>query len=175
MRVNLDPAKLNVDLLVEMFGKWGNDYLTPDRIRAEPHQSSNSVLLVPPEEVDDFAGTGVTKPEHIRDIFARNFYFGSEADDSMTAVAFDPRLNRYGLKLNAILGSDIGHWDVPDMTRVMVEAYEMVEHGLITEDDFRDFTFGNVVRMHAGMNPDFFKGTAVEADVEAYKAELASV
>ena len=171
----LDPAKLDVDLLVEMFEKWGNDYLTPERIRAEPHQSSNSVLLVPPEEVDDFAGTGVTKPEHIRDIFARNFYFGSEADDSMTAVAFDPRLNRYGLKLNAILGSDIGHWDVPDMTRVMVEAYEMVEHGLITEDDFRDFTFGNVVRMHAGMNPDFFKGTAVEADVEAYKAELASV
>ena len=172
LRKNLDPAKLDVDLLVEKFEEWGNDYLTPERIRAEPHQSSNSVLLVPPEEVNDFAQTGVTKPEDIRDIFARNFYFGSEADDTMTAVAFDPKLNHFGLKLNAILGSDIGHWDVPDMTKVMVEAYEMVEDGHITEDDFRDFTYGNIVQMHTGMNPDFFKGTAVEADVEAYKAEL---
>ncbi len=172
LRENLDPAKLDVDLLVEMFGKWGNDYLTPERIRAEPHQSSNSVLLVPAEELDDFAQTGVTKPEDIRDIFRRNFYFGSEADDTMTAVAFDESLNHFGIKLNAILGSDIGHWDVPDMTKVMVEAYEMVKDGHITEDDFRDFTYGNIVQMHAGMNPDFFKGTAVEADVEAYKAEL---
>ena len=172
LRENLDPAKLDVDLLVEMFEKWGNDYLTPERIRAEPHQSSNSVLLVPAEELDDFAQTGVTKPEDIRDIFQRNFYFGSEADDTMTAVAFDESLNHFGIKLNAILGSDIGHWDVPDMTKVMVEAYEMVEDGHITEDDFRDFTYGNIVQMHAGMNPDYFKGTAVEADVEAYKAEL---
>jgi predicted TIM-barrel fold metal-dependent hydrolase len=172
LRKNLDPAKLDVDLLVEMFEKWGNDYLTPERIRAAPHQSANSVLLVPPEEVNDFAPTGVTKPEDIRDIFQRNFYFGSEADDTMTAVAFDPRLNHYGIKLNAILGSDIGHWDVPDMTKVMVEAYEMVEDGLITEDDFRDFTYGNVVQMHTGMNPNFFKGTAVEADVDAYMAGL---
>ncbi len=172
LRENLDPAKLDVDLLVEMFEKWGNDYLTPERIRAEPHQSSNSVLLVPAEELDDFAQTGVTKPEDIRDIFQRNFYFGSEADDTMTAVAFDEGLNHFGIKLNAIMGSDIGHWDVPDMTKVMVEAHEMVEDGHITEDDFRDFTYGNIVQMHAGMNPDFFKGTAVEADVEAYKAEL---
>lgn len=100
-----------------------------------------------------------------------NFYFGSEADDRMTAVAFDTKLNHYGARLNAILGSDIGHWDVPDMTQVMVEAYEMVEHGFITEDDFRDFTFGNVVEMHTGMNPDFLKGTVVENDVEKFKVE----
>ncbi|MCZ6876207.1 MAG: hypothetical protein O7G88_22200 [bacterium] len=113
-------------MLVEMFEKYGNDYLTPDRIRAEPHQPLSSQLFVPPEEVNDFALSGVEKPEDIRDIFATNFYFGSEADDRMTAVAFDTKLNHYGAKLNAILGSDIGHWDVPDMTRVMVGAYEMV-------------------------------------------------
>ena len=66
------------------------------------------------------------------------------------------------LKLNAIMGSDIGHWDVPDMTKVMVEAYEMVEDGLMTEEDFRAFSFGNVAAMHKGMNPDFFKGPVVE-------------
>ena len=171
LRENLDPARLDVDLLVEMFEKYGNDYLTPDRIRESPHQPTASQLFVPPEEVNDFAPTGVEKPQDIRDIFAANFYFGCEADDRMNAIAFDTRINHYGLKLNAILGSDIGHWDVPDMTRVMVEAYGMVEDGFLTEDDFRDFTFGNVVGMHAGMNPDFFKGTVVEDAVEKLKAE----
>ena len=175
LRKNLDPAKLDVELLVEMFEKYGNDYLTPERIRAEPYQSINSNLAVPPEEVNDFAPAGVSKPEDIRDIFNANFYFGCEADDRLNAVAFDTRINHYGLKLNAILGSDIGHWDVPDMTRVMVEAHEMVEDGFITEDDFRDFSYGNVVGMHAGMNPDFFKGTVVEDAVEKLKAENGAV
>ena len=167
LKETLDPAALDVDLLVEMFEEYGNDYLTPERIRKEPHQcvTSNN-LFVAPEEMDDFKPTGVKKGEDIRDIFQRNFYFGCEADDRLNAVAFDTRLNHYGLKLNAILGSDIGHWDVPDMTKVMVEAHEMLEDGFITEDDFRDFTFGNVVRMHTGMNPDFFKGTVVEKQVD---------
>ncbi|MEE8332528.1 MAG: amidohydrolase family protein [Alphaproteobacteria bacterium] len=171
LRVHLDPAKLDVDLLVEMFEKYGNEYNTPERIRAEPHQSVNSNLFVPPEEVDDFAPTGVTKPEDIRDIFDANFYFGCEADDRLNGVAFDARINHFGLKLNAILGSDIGHWDVPDMTKVMVEAYEMVEDGFMDDDDFRDFTFGNVVNMHAGMNPDFFKGTVVEDAVSSFMSQ----
>ena len=175
LKLNLDPAKLDVDLLVEMFEKYGNEYLTPERIRKEPHQSINSNLFVPAEELDDFAATGVTKPEDIRDIFDANFYFGSEADDRMTAVAFDSKLNHYGARLNAILGSDVGHWDVPDMTKVMVEAYEMVEDGYITEDDFRDFSYGNVVEMHTGMNPDFFKGTVVEDEVEKFKAQNAAI
>lgn len=174
LRENLDPAKLDVELLVEMFEKYGNEYLTPDRIRENPHQSVNSNLFVPPEEVNDFAPTGVKQPEHIRDIFQKNFYFGCEADDRLNGVAFDSRINHYGLKLNAILGSDIGHWDVPNMTKVMVEAYEMIEDGFMTDDDFRDFTFGNVVSMHAGMNPNFFKGTVVEKEVEAFLAEKGS-
>ena len=93
----------------------------------------------------------------------------------MNAVAFDTRINHLGARLNAILGSDIGHWDVPDMTKVMVEAYELVDDGFITTDDFRDFTFGNVVAMHTGMNPDFFKGTVVEDQVESFKAERAAI
>ena len=38
----------------------------------------------------------------------------------------------------------------------------MVEHGLITDDDFRDFMFTNPVRFWGESNPDFFKGTVVE-------------
>ena len=168
---NLDPAKLNVDLLVEMFKEYGNEYLTPERIRGNPHHPVSSQLFVPPEEVDDFTPAGIEGPEDICRIFNDNFYFGSEADDRMTAVGFDTKLNHYGLKLKAILGSDIGHWDVPDMTKVMVEAYEMVERDYISGDDFRDFTFSNVVEMHTGMNPDFFKGTVVEGAVGKFMAE----
>jgi len=65
-------------------------------------------------------------------------------------------------RLNAIFSSDIGHFDVPDMTAVVPEAYELVEHGLITEFDFRDFMFANAVRFWGEVNPDFFKGTVVE-------------
>jgi hypothetical protein len=92
----------------------------------------------------------------------------------MTALAFDTELNHYGARLNAILGSDIGHWDVPDMTKVMVEAYELVEDGFLNENDFRDFTFGNVAEMHTGMNRNFFKGTVVEGAVEKLVADRAA-
>ena len=40
-----------------------------------------------------------------------------------------PGVNPFGARLKAIFSSDIGHWDVPDMTEVLEEAYEMVEHG----------------------------------------------
>ena len=60
-------------------------------------------------------------------------------------------------------------WGI-DMTKVMVEAYEMVEDGLMSDDDFKAFTFGNVVEMHTGMNPDFFKGTVIEDAVAGVEA-----
>ena len=65
----------------------------------------------------------------------------------------------------AVFSSDIGHWDVPDMTTVLEEAYGLVEHGVLDEAEFRAFTFANAARLHAGMNPAFFTGTVVEADV----------
>jgi len=40
-------------------------------------------------------------------------------------------------------------------------------HELISETDFRDFVFANPVRLWAGNNPDFFKGTVVEQDARA--------
>jgi hypothetical protein len=46
----------------------------------------------------------------IKDRFVPHFYFGCEADDPITARAFDTKKNPYGAKLNAIFNSDIGHW-----------------------------------------------------------------
>jgi hypothetical protein len=48
------------------------------------------------------------------------------------------------------------------MAEVVPEAYELVEHGLITGDDFRDFMFANAVRFWGQVSPDFFAGTVVE-------------
>jgi len=50
---------------------------------------------------------------------------------------------------------------------VLTEAWELVEDGLICEADFHDFVFGNPVRLWAGNNPDFFKGTVVESAARA--------
>ena len=84
-----------------------------------------------PAALDDWSRCGIEKREDIRDLFVPNFYFGCEADDPINAMAFDTRKLPFGARLNAIFSSDIGHWDVPDMTEVTEEAHEMVEHGLI--------------------------------------------
>ena len=103
--------------------------------------------------------------EDIRDLFTPNFFFGCEADDPMNAWAFNAKVNPFEARLGAMVSSDIGHWDVPDMRDVLAEAYELVERESLTETDFRDFTFSNPVKLHAGMNPDFFRGTVVEQEV----------
>jgi hypothetical protein len=50
----------------------------------------------------------------------------------------------------------------PEMKDVTAEAYELVEDGQISEEDFREFVFLNPIRLWKHGNPDFFKGTAVE-------------
>ncbi len=121
--------------------------------------------------IDDFARCAIQRGEDIRELFVSPFYFGCESDDPMTALAFDTKKNPYGARINAIYASDIGHWDVPDQRYVVGEAYEMVERGLISEDDFRDFVFANPVKLWAGMNPDFFKGTVVEQQAKKILSE----
>lgn len=115
--------------------------------------------------VDDWAPCRIERVEDIRDLFVPNFYFGCEADDPMNAWAFNRQVNPFGVQLKAIFSSDIGHWEVPDMTEVVEEAHELVEERVITEEDFRDFVFTNPATLWTDMNPDFFKGTAVEDQV----------
>jgi hypothetical protein len=114
------------------------------------------------EQLDDFAAAHVNSSEELRRQFTDHFFFGCEADDPTTAWAFDRHGNH---RLNPIFSSDVGHFDVTDMSEVLEEAHELVEHGLIDMDDFRQFVFGNAARLHTAMNPDFFKGTVVESAV----------
>jgi len=48
---------------------------------------------------------------------------------------------------------------------VVPEAFQMVEKGHVTEQDFREFTFANAAPLHTRNNPGFFKGAVVEQAV----------
>lgn len=161
---HMDPAKLDMALMEEMFERYGDKHLTRAAIKANP-DLYNAKLDEDRSKLDDFAASGVTSKQDIHDLFVPNFYFGCEADDRTTAYAFNDRLNARGAKLKAFFSSDIGHWDVPDLTKVLTDAWRLVEHKLITEEDFHSFTCANPAMMHARVNPDFFKGTAVESEV----------
>jgi hypothetical protein len=67
-----------------------------------------------------------------------------------------------------LFGSDIGHFDVSDMSACVVEAHKLVKKGVVTEDDFRRQMFENPARLWGESNPDFFKGTTVEKEVAAF-------
>lgn len=42
------------------------------------------------------------------------------------------------------------------------EAYELVEDGLLSEEDFRAMVFTNAAKFWTSTNPNFFQGTIVE-------------
>jgi predicted TIM-barrel fold metal-dependent hydrolase len=155
------PSKLDKKALLDFAQKYGRDSMVEAIGRGEGLDESSG-LTGGVEDVDDYYRCKIAKKEDIRDLFVPRFYFGCEADDPVNAWAFNRKSNPMGARLNALFSSDIGHFDVPDMTDVVPEAYELVEHGLITDDDFRDFMFTNAVRFWGEVNPDFFKGTAVE-------------
>ena len=64
-----------------------------------------------------------------------------------------------------MFSSDVGHFDVIDMSEVLEEAYELVDHELISVDAFKEFTFTNAAKLHTAQNPQYFDGTVVEQAV----------
>ena len=49
---------------------------------------------------------------------------------------------------------------------VLTEAWEMVDHELMSPGDFRAFTFENPAMLHLSVNPNYFRGTVLEAAAE---------
>ncbi len=90
-----------------------------------------------------------------------NFYFGCEADDLSVHRALDARGNPMRARLQPIFSSDIGHWDVPDISAVLLESHRLVDKGILTDTDYRDFVFTYPARLHLKANPEFFAGTAI--------------
>ena len=156
-----DPDRLDRALFAELVRRDGPESF---RARLDRLDEGLAFLSDPGEDrgaLDEFARSGIASPEDVRDVFARQYFFGCEADDPTNAFAFDARVNPHGTRLRAMFASDIGHWDVPDVLEVLPEAYELVERGLLDERDFRAFAFENVVRLFGGTNARFFEGTVV--------------
>ena len=160
----LDPDLLDVDALMVLFEQYGDDRVRAGLTELRTYFARPSAR---PEQLDEFAAAALESVADIRDRFVPNFYFGCEADDRLVAWAFAERVNPAGARLRPIFGSDISHWDVPDMTEPVEEAYELVDDGVIGEREFSELMFLNPARLHGGMNPDFFAGTVCETAVRA--------
>jgi predicted TIM-barrel fold metal-dependent hydrolase len=161
----VDPDKLDLELLMGYIERYG-DETTLRHIDAARAFYDRPFPPIP--ERDDFWRAAPADAAEVVALFVPRYYIGCEADDPSVSWAFNTRTNPLGSKVRAMFGSDVGHWDVTDVGEVVVEAWEMVEDGLITEDDFREFMFWNPVELHAGTNPDFFVGTRVEHEVAAF-------
>lgn len=157
----MDPRKLDRDLLMNMAVKYGyDDIVAALKARDGWPDPELANLTGNIANLDDFSACKIARKQDWIDLYATPFYFGCEADDRSNAIAFG-KTNPFGAKLNAIYSSDIGHFDVIDMRDPLPEAFELVEDGFITEDNFRDFTFANAVHLWGTQNPRFFEGTAV--------------
>jgi predicted TIM-barrel fold metal-dependent hydrolase len=180
---------VGVEAYVRLVGFWkkrgtpGIDLLSPaniDRERlAQLYAEHNPLAAEYPvdqlvtglgsadDRVDDFAVAGITSVDDIRDQFCRAFYWGCEADDPLVGLAFDERVTPLGARVPAIMGSDIGHWDVPVFDAPLSEAYELVEDGILDHDQLRAYLFTNSVELYGSLNPQFFAGTVIEREAVA--------
>jgi len=156
----MDPRTLDRALLRSLADKYGDPDVAAALDARDGWPDNDVNLTGGVADLDDFSACRITRKQDWVDLFATPFYFGCEADDRTNAWAFG-KGNPFGSKLNAIYSSDIGHFDVIDMRDPLPEAYELVEDGHITQDNFRDFTFANAVHLWGTQNPRFFEGTVV--------------
>lgn len=116
-----------------------------------------------PNDVDDFALAGVENEHDIHDRFVNNFWFGTGPDDPSVASAFNVRDNPLGAELRPIWGTDLGHWDAPDSSEALADTRELVERGILSEDQFAKVVFSNPHAFYTDLAPDFFQGTTLES------------
>ena len=150
-----------VERLAELFARYGRSTEGLERLAAPGGP--------PLDERDDFARTCATSAEELVARVADPCFCGCEADDAMVATAFSPVLPN-GTRLQAALSSDLGHWDVDGIAKVLQHAWAHVERGRLTERDFREFVFVNPARLYLRANPNFFDGTPVERHVHLVPA-----
>src|SRR5262249_12314065 len=152
LKSTYNPETVDADLFVKLCCEYGGKMITEQRRGQDLSELLRNTLYLasmPEKEsmLDEFAPCRIQQIEDVRDLFVPKFFVGCEVDDPMNCCAFDSRRNRLGARLNAVFSSDIGHWDVPDLGSVLAEAHELVESGLMSEEDFRNFTFANGIKM----------------------------
>ena len=154
-----DPRELDVEFGADLLDEFGDVHM---RARREKFIEDLKLFAGQEEaDTDDFASAGVRAADDIIDIFSRQFSFGCEADDSMTALAFDNRVLPEEVQLRAMFASDIGHWDVPDARLVLAEAAELLTEGRMDQTGFRRLMCDNIAQSLLATNRRFFQGTAL--------------
>ncbi|HEY6881630.1 MAG TPA: amidohydrolase, partial [Polyangiales bacterium] len=171
---NYDPRELDRRAYTAWFRQYGQSLTNgrsiegEDLVRDTLGERYTSDARQPTEdELDDFRAAGIESVEDIKKRWVDSFFFGSESDDRTVAHAFNDKANPLGVKINAIYSSDVGHWDVPDLTSVLAESWALVEQGAISESDFKAWTFDNPYKLYTEANANFFKGTQVEHKLKA--------
>lgn len=164
---NYNPANVDAALLHRLHGEYGEELhrgkrYSVEQIRAYAFGVSTAQRgeAQPPEYLDDFAAAGIESAEDIRKRYVDSFYFGVESDDRTVELAFNDKVN-FGTKLNAFWSSDVGHWDVVDLTDTLAQSWDLVGAGVLSREDFSNFVYRNPLRFYTEANPDFFKGTVI--------------
>ena len=158
----VNPANLDPAMLLSLAEQYASPEMA-EAIRAGTgiSTSNNERTTGGIDELDDYSACSITSKDDFKDLFVEPFYFGCEADDSNNAWAFNRDYNPGGAEIKTLFGSDIGHFDVQDMSEVVTEAFELVEDGRIDAGGFRRFVFENPVNFWGKTNPQFFEGTRV--------------
>jgi len=160
---NYDPSGIDRKQLHQLLAEFGGPEFVEARRAGGMNRAYDEGLARHDRSADrdEWRRSGVREEEDFARIF-ESFYFGCEADDPSVFRALDARANPKQARLKPVFSSDIGHWDVPDIKTVLLESHRLVDKGLLTDDDYRDFVFTYPARLHLKANPDFFAGTAVE-------------
>jgi predicted TIM-barrel fold metal-dependent hydrolase len=162
---NYNPSLVNREEFNALAAHYGGRLISG---RAENLLSTYQSLMRRGEDpalIDEWAPSGIKGARDIHEIFTRQLYFGCEGDDPLNTLASDTKGSPFEATLHALYGSDLGHWDVPEMAAAAEEAYEMVERGILSPGAFRDMVFANAADFWTSGNPNFFQGTIVEAAV----------
>ena len=119
----VDPRNIDSGVLLDLAEKYGGEAFTA-ALKRQGGQffPGEEKLTGGIANLDDYSACEISQKRDWRDLFVTPFYFGCEADDPSNVWAFNARANPLGARLNAIFSSDIGHFDVPDMTEVVPEA-----------------------------------------------------
>ena len=160
----LDPEHLDVAAVMALVQQHGTDDMRDGASRIQEFLSRRPGR---PARLDEFEAAAVSRPEDLIGPLAGRSFFGCEADDPLVPLAFGLNVAHRPVTLQPMLGSDVSHWDAPVMSEVMPEAHEAVEDGRMTDEQFERFVFSNAVRLHGGVNPDFFVGTVCEKEAAA--------
>ena len=157
-----DPAALDLHQLEEFAEQYGGaEMLAAIKGGKGVSRRNDEKTTGGIENLDDYSACEISSKEDFKELFADKFYFGCEADDNNNALAFNKNINPLNVEINTLFGSDIGHFDVQDMSGVLPEAYELVVDEKITEDDFERFVCDHPIHFWGDTNPNFFDGTAV--------------